>query len=109
MRIDGSVFPAAIEIMAARDDRGEQLYWLDLDRQDLTERRQADHDAARHADEMARSNADLDRFAGVVSHDLQSPMRVIAGCARVLERRAGYGSRPRSASWSTTSSAACTA
>jgi light-regulated signal transduction histidine kinase (bacteriophytochrome) len=38
---------------------------------------------------MARSNADLDRFAGVVSHDLQSPMRVIAGCARILERRTG--------------------
>ena len=88
VRIDGSVFPSAIEIMAARDDRGEQLYWLTWI-EDLTERRQSDDDAARHADEMARSNADLDRFAGVVSHDLQSPMRVIAGCARVLERRAG--------------------
>ena len=76
-----------------RDDGGARrprraalwLTWVD----DLTERRRAESDAARHADELARSNADLDRFAGVVSHDLQSPMRVIAGCARVLERRAG--------------------
>jgi PAS domain S-box-containing protein len=88
VRLDGSTFPAAIETMAARDEQGEQLYWLTwID--DLTERRRVEREVARHADEMARSNADLDRFAGVVSHDLQSPMRVIAGCARILERRAG--------------------
>jgi PAS domain S-box-containing protein len=88
VRMDGSTFPAAVETMAARDEQGEQLYWLSwVD--DLTERRLAERDAARHDDEMARSNAELDRFAGVVSHDLQSPMRVIAGCARILERRAG--------------------
>ena len=72
--------------MAARDERGDQLYWLTWV-EDLTERRRAEADVARHAEEMARSNAELDRFAGTVSHDLQSPMRVIAGCARVLERR----------------------
>jgi PAS domain S-box-containing protein len=88
LRTDGSRFPAAIEMMAARDERGEQLYWLTWV-EDLTERRRAEDDAARHAEAMARSNAELDRFAGTVSHDLQSPMRVIAGCARVLERHAG--------------------
>ena len=87
VRADGTTFPAAIEVMAARDDHGEQLYWLAWV-EDLTERRRAEREADRHAAEMARSNADLDRFAGVVSHDLQSPLRVIAGCARVLERRA---------------------
>jgi PAS domain S-box-containing protein len=88
VRLDGSTFPAAVETMAARDERGEQSHWLTWV-EDLTERRRTELDAARHADEMARSNAELDRFAGVVSHDLQSPMRVIAGCARILERRAG--------------------
>ena len=88
VRPDGNTFPAAVEVMAARDEHGEQLYWLAWV-EDLTERRRADRDAAHHADEMARSHAELDRFAGVVSHDLQSPMRVIAGCARILERRAG--------------------
>jgi PAS domain S-box-containing protein len=88
VRADGTTFPAAIETMAARDERGEQLYWLAWV-EDLTERRRAEIDAARHAEELGRSNAELDRFAGTVSHDLQSPMRVIAGCARVLERRAG--------------------
>jgi PAS domain S-box-containing protein len=93
LRTDGSMFPAAIETMAARDERGDQLYWLTWV-EDLTERRRAEADAARHADELARSNAELDRFAGTVSHDLQSPMRVIAGCARILERRAGDNLAP---------------
>jgi PAS domain S-box-containing protein len=88
VRLDGSTFPAAVESMAARDEAGEQRYWLTWV-EDLTERRRSERAAARHADELARSNAELDRFAGVVSHDLQSPMRVIAGCARILERRAG--------------------
>ena len=82
------MFPAAVDMMAARDEDGEQLYWLAWV-EDLTERRRGEEAAARHAGELARSNADLDRFAGVVSHDLQSPLRVIAGCARILERRAG--------------------
>ena len=86
VRMDGSTFPAAVETMAARDEHGDQRYWLTWI-EDLTERRRAERDAARHAEAIERSNADLDRFAGVVSHDLQSPMRVIAGCARILERR----------------------
>jgi PAS domain S-box-containing protein len=86
VRTDGSVFPAAVDMMAARDEDGQQLYWLAWV-EDLTERRRSEEAAARHAGELARSNADLDRFAGVVSHDLQSPLRVIAGCARILERR----------------------
>jgi PAS domain S-box-containing protein len=85
LRTDGTSFPAGIEVMAGRDERGEQAFWLTWV-EDLTERRRAERDAARHAQELARSNADLDRFAGVVSHDLQSPLRVIAGCARMLEK-----------------------
>ena len=86
VRADGSTFPAAIEVMAARDEGGEQLYWMAWV-EDLTERCQVERDAERHAQELERSNADLDRFAGVVSHDLGSPLRVIGGCARMLERR----------------------
>jgi PAS domain S-box-containing protein len=93
LRTDGTTFPAAVETMAARDEHGRQLYWLAWV-EDLTERRRAEEDATRHAEELARSNGELDRFAGTVSHDLQSPMRVIAGCARVLERRAGDNLAP---------------
>ncbi|MET0686129.1 MAG: ATP-binding protein [Solirubrobacteraceae bacterium] len=88
IRRDGTTFPAAIELMATLDGLDGSLRWLTwVD--DLTERRRAEEAAARHAGELARSNADLDRFAAVVTHDLQSPLRVIVGSARILERRAG--------------------
>lgn len=86
IRSDGSRFPAAVEVVAARAADGAQSHWLCWV-EDLTERRRVEGNAAGRAGELARSNADLDRFAAVVSHDLQSPLRVIGGCARVLERR----------------------
>ena len=86
VRKDGSRFWANVVISALRDAGGKVNGFVKITR-DLTARKQAEDEIKRHADDLKRSNQELEYFAYVASHDLQEPLRTVSGFSQLLARR----------------------
>ncbi|MBI1895729.1 MAG: PAS domain-containing protein [Acidobacteria bacterium] len=54
---------------------------------DITDRKKIEEALTQQAEALARSNADLQEFAYVASHDLQEPLRNISSYAQILKAR----------------------
>ncbi|GMA15469.1 hypothetical protein GCM10025871_18000 [Deinococcus metallilatus] len=56
---------------------------------DLTARKQAEQTLRQRTAELERSNAELEQFAYIASHDLQAPIRAVTSFAELTLRRYG--------------------
>jgi signal transduction histidine kinase len=54
---------------------------------DITERKEAKQTRNQTLEDLVRSNADLEQFAYVTSHNLQEPLRMVASFLQLLARR----------------------
>ncbi len=81
IRKDGGRFRVLLTITALYDDGGELSGFLGV-AQDITARLSVEK-------ELKRSNAELEHFAYVASHDLRQPLRMVSSYITLLQRRLG--------------------
>ncbi len=84
LRKDGTEFPVEIGLTPVQTPAGRLVVSSVVD---ITQRKEAERERSRYAEELERSNAELRSFASVASHDLQEPLRKLSTFAQRLDDR----------------------
>lgn len=86
LRHDGAYRWIRSFTVPVRGPGGAITMWIDA-ALDIDDRKQAEEELKRTADELERANAAKDEFLGLVSHELKTPITTIYGNAQVLRNR----------------------
>jgi len=87
-RKDGSEFSVEIGLNPIRAKEGALVLATVID---ITARKEAEKAIELQNEQLRQSNAELEQFAYVASHDLQEPLRMVANFTQLLQDR--YGDR----------------
>ncbi|MCB1473563.1 MAG: CHASE domain-containing protein [Rhodobiaceae bacterium] len=90
IRLDGELFP--MELSLSKPGRGNATILIALAR-DVTARRSAENATRELTERLMASNADLERFAYIASHDMQEPLRKILTFSNMLSEAIETGDK----------------